>query len=59
MAFWGFALSSAQYLAHGSVAAVPDDGPMFSPQISRRRDRITLNGTEFWLARVPNRPRKT
>jgi hypothetical protein len=31
---------------------------MFSPQISRRRDRITLNGTEFWLARVPNRPRK-
>jgi hypothetical protein len=35
-----------------------DDGGMFSPQISRRRDRITLNGTEFWLARVPSRPRK-
>jgi len=32
-----------------------DDGAMFSPQISRRRDRITLNGTEFWLARVPKR----
>jgi|HubBroStandDraft_4_1064222.scaffolds.fasta_scaffold18934_3 hypothetical protein len=31
------------------------DGAMFSPQISRRRDRITLNGTEFWLARVPKR----
>jgi hypothetical protein len=35
-----------------------DDGAMFSPQISRRRDRITLNGTEFWLARIPNGPRK-
>lgn len=34
-----------------------DDGAMFSPQISRRRDRITLNGTEFWLSRVPKRPR--
>jgi hypothetical protein len=32
-----------------------DDGAMFSQQISRRRDRITLNGTEFWLARVPKR----
>ena len=32
-----------------------DDGAMFSPQIGRRRDRITLNGTEFWLARVPKR----
>lgn len=36
-----------------------DDGAMFSPQISRRRDRITLNGSEFWLARVPKRPRNT
>ena len=36
-----------------------DDGAMFSPQIGRRRDRITLNGTEFWLARVPKRPRNT
>jgi len=35
-----------------------DDGAMFSPQISRRRDRITLNGTEFWLARVRTAPRK-
>ena len=34
-----------------------DDGAMFSPQITRRRDCITLNGTEFWLARVPNHPR--
>lgn len=32
-----------------------DDGAMFSQQISRRRDRITLNGTDFWLARVPKR----
>lgn len=36
-----------------------DDGGMYSPQLSRRRDRITLNGTEFWLARVPKRPRNT
>jgi hypothetical protein len=35
-----------------------DDGAMVSPQISRRRDRITINGTEFWLARVPNRRRR-
>jgi hypothetical protein len=34
-----------------------DNGVMFSPQISQRRDRITLNGTEFWLARVRKRPR--
>ena len=36
-----------------------DDGAMFSPQIGRRRDRITFNGTEFWLARVPKRPRNS
>ncbi len=35
-----------------------DDGAMFSPQITRRRDRIKLNGTEFWLARVPSRKGK-
>jgi hypothetical protein len=35
-----------------------DDGAMFSPKVSRRRDRITLNGIEFWLARVPRLPRK-
>lgn len=33
-----------------------DDGAMFSPQISRRRDRITLNGIDYWLARVPKKP---
>ena len=32
-----------------------DRGMMFSQQISRRRSRITLDGTEFWLARVPKR----
>jgi hypothetical protein len=36
-----------------------DDGGMYSPQLSRRRDRITLNGTEFWLAQVRKRPRNT
>jgi hypothetical protein len=32
-----------------------DQGMMFSPQISRRRKRITLEGTEYWLACVPKR----
>jgi len=32
-----------------------DDGKMFSPQISRRRKRITLDGAEYWLVRVPKR----
>ena len=30
-----------------------DNGAMFSPQISRQRDRITLNGVEYWLVRIP------
>ena len=32
-----------------------DDGAMFSPQISRRRQRIAINGIEYWLVRVPKR----
>jgi hypothetical protein len=32
-----------------------DDGAMFSAQISRRRQRITLGGTDYWLVRVPKR----
>lgn len=32
-----------------------DRGMMYSPQIGKRRDRITLDATEFWLARVPKR----
>jgi hypothetical protein len=32
-----------------------DDGMMYSPQISRRRQRIALDGVEYWLVRVPNR----
>jgi hypothetical protein len=35
-----------------------DDGAMFSAQISKRRNWITINGTDFWLARVPHRPGK-
>lgn len=35
-----------------------DDGAMYSAQISKRRHRITINGTEFWLARVPHKPGK-
>jgi hypothetical protein len=30
-----------------------DQGGMFSPQISRRRNRVTLDGVEYWLVRVP------
>lgn len=30
-----------------------DEGMMYSPRISRRRQRITLDGVEYWLARVP------
>jgi hypothetical protein len=30
-----------------------DDGSLYSPQISRRRQRITLDGIEYWFARVP------
>jgi hypothetical protein len=26
---------------------------MFSPQISRRRLRIAIDGVEYWLVRVP------
>jgi hypothetical protein len=36
-----------------------DDGAMYSPQLGRRRDRIALNGTEFWLAHVPKVRRDT
>jgi hypothetical protein len=32
-----------------------DDGTMFSAQISRRRQRIILDGVEYWLVRVPKR----
>jgi hypothetical protein len=36
-----------------------DRGMMFSQQISRRRDRITVNGVEYWLVCVPKRsPRR-
>ena len=30
-----------------------DDGSMFSSQISRRRQRIAIDGVEYWLVRVP------
>jgi hypothetical protein len=32
-----------------------DRGMMYSPKVERRRDRIILDGTEYWLARVPKR----
>lgn len=36
-----------------------DDGKMFSAQISRRRKRISLDGVEYWLVRVPKRTRES
>ena len=32
-----------------------DSGSMFSPQISRRRKRIAIDGVEYWLVRVPKK----
>jgi hypothetical protein len=32
-----------------------DDGMMYSPQITRRRQRVALDGIEYWLVRVPRR----
>jgi hypothetical protein len=32
-----------------------DDGSLYSPQISKRRQRITLDGIEYWLVRLPKR----
>jgi hypothetical protein len=32
-----------------------DHGAMFSPQINRKRQRIALDGVEYWLVRVPRR----
>jgi hypothetical protein len=32
-----------------------DSGAMFSPQISRRRQRIAIDGVEYWLVKVPRR----
>jgi hypothetical protein len=33
-----------------------DQGSMWLPQISPRRPRLALDGTDYWLARVPKRP---
>jgi hypothetical protein len=32
-----------------------DAGAMFSPQTGRRRRRVTIDETEYWLVRVPKR----
>jgi hypothetical protein len=32
-----------------------DAGMMFSPQTSRRRRRVTIDETEYWLVRLPKR----
>lgn len=32
-----------------------DRGALFSRNVTKRRERIVLNGEEFWLLRVPKR----
>jgi hypothetical protein len=35
--------------------ALNDDGGLYSPQMSRRRQKIALDGVEYWLARAPKK----
>jgi hypothetical protein len=30
-----------------------DRGELFSPQITKRRDRVTVGGRQFWLVKIP------
>jgi hypothetical protein len=32
-----------------------DDGAMLSPQISKQRRSVVIDGVEFWLVRIPKR----
>jgi hypothetical protein len=32
-----------------------DDGLLFSPQITKKRDRVTIGGKDFWLVRIPTK----
>jgi hypothetical protein len=32
-----------------------DGGAMFSPQVTQERRKVTIDGTDFWLVRVPKR----
>jgi len=32
-----------------------DDGQMFSPQITQRRKRVTIDETTFWLVKIPGK----
>jgi hypothetical protein len=41
------------FLAARLLSYYGDRGMMYSPHNDRRTDRIMLNGTEYWLARVP------
>ena len=36
-----------------------DEGSMLSPQISKQRRTIVLDGVEYWLVRVPKKHRHT
>lgn len=48
--------SDRAYLIAWLCMYYTDTGTMFSPQITRRRQRIVLDGIEYWLVRVPKRP---
>ena len=30
-------------------------GALFSPQITKRRDRVTIDGKDYWLVKVPKK----
>jgi hypothetical protein len=41
------------FIAAWLVKFYDDRGMMYSPQSSRRRQRIALDGVEYWLVRTP------
>ncbi len=54
---WSSALipSGRAHLLAWLCLCYQDDGAMFSPQISRRRQRIAIDGIEYWPVKVPKR----
>jgi hypothetical protein len=32
-----------------------DDGLLFSPQITKKCNRVTIGGKEFWLVKIPTK----
>jgi hypothetical protein len=47
------AAADRAYLLAWLLLYFDDRGELYSPQLSRRRQRIVLDGVEYWLARLP------